>query len=273
MSKRTEKHVEYKSDYHKGFIELFKSLTQRFGSFQIWSDFVVMTACAISNAFDTRFATQREDEYKKCASRYGADEVGQIAELFSMTIMALEDNPEQDFLGDIFGSLNLHNEWHGQFFTPYHIGSMMARMQLPDKPLEELWTDPITICDPCCGAGCLLIACANEAKKRGINYQEEIVFYAQDIDRIAALMCYIQLSLLGCKAFIKIGNSLTDPLTKNESLDENIWLTPMLAGGTIFKLFGLQAGRKENHDVVEEGIQQNEDSDQSRKEVEGKVSA
>ena len=97
MSKRTEKHVEYKSDYPKGFIEIFRNLTQRFGRFQIWSDFVVMTACAISNAFDTRFATQREEEYKKCASRYGADEVGQIAELFSMTIMALEDNPEQDF--------------------------------------------------------------------------------------------------------------------------------------------------------------------------------
>ena len=138
MSKRTEKHVEYKSDYHKGFIEAFKSLTQRYGRFQVWSDFIVMTACAISNAFDMRFAPQREEAYKECASRYGADEVGQIAELFSMTIMALEDNPEQDFLGDIFGSLNLHNEWHGQFFTPYHIGSMMAKMQLPDKPVEEL---------------------------------------------------------------------------------------------------------------------------------------
>ena len=274
MSKRTEKHVEYKSDYHKGFIEVFRNLTQRFGRFQIWSDFVVMTACAISNAFDARFAPQREEAYKECASRYGADEISQIAELFSMTIMALEDNPAQDFLGDIFGSLNLHNEWLGQFFTPYHIGSMMARMQLPDKPVEELWTKPITICDPCCGAGCLLIACANEAKNLGINYQEKMVFYAQDIDRIAALMCYIQLSLLGCKAFIKIGNSLTDPLTENESLDENIWLTPMLAGETIFKkLFGLQAGRKGKHDVVEEGIQSDENSDESRQPLEGKVSA
>lgn len=216
---------------------------------------------------------ESELAYKECASRYGAEEISQIAELFSMTIMALEDNPAQDFLGDIFGSLNLHNEWHGQFFTPYHIGSMMARMQLPDKPVEELWTKPITICDPCCGAGCLLIACANEAKNLGINYQEKMVFYAQDIDRIAALMCYIQLSLLGCKAFIKIGNSLTDPLTENESLDENIWLTPMLAGETIFKLFGLQAGRKGKHDVVEEGIQPDENSDESRQPLEGKVSA
>lgn len=102
MSKRTEKHVEYKSDYHKGFIEAFKSLTQKYGRFQVWSDFVVMTACAISNAFDKCFATQREDAYKECASRYKANEIEQIAEMFSMTIMALDNNPEQDFFGRYF---------------------------------------------------------------------------------------------------------------------------------------------------------------------------
>ena len=273
MSKRTEKHVEYKSDYHKRFIEVFRNLTQRYGRFQVWSDFVVMTACAISNAFDMRFTPQREEVYKECASRYGANEIEQIAEMFSMTIMALDNNPEQDFLGDIFGSLNLHNEWHGQFFTPYHIGSMMARMQLPDKPEDLSSEKPITISDPCCGAGCLLIACANEAKRVGINYQEKMVFYAQDIDRIAALMCYIQLSLLGCKAYIKIGNSLTDPLTKNESLDENIWLTPMLAGESIFKLFGLMRDGKEDQDGMEEEIQPDENPNESRQPIEGKVSA
>ena len=143
----------------------------------------------------------------------------------------------------------------------------------PDKPEELSLEKPITISDPCCGAGCLLIACANEAKRVGINYQEKMVFYAQDIDRIAALMCYIQLSLLGCKAYIKIGNSLTDPLTENESLDENIWLTPMLVGESIFKLFGLMRDGKEDQDGMEEEIQPDEDPDESRQPIEGKVSA
>lgn len=273
MSKRSEKHVEYKSDFHKGFVEIFKNLTQRYGRFQVWSDFVVMSACALSNAFDKRFAKEREAEYMDCVSRYTPEEASKIAEMLSYTIMALDNNPEQDFLGDIFGSLNLHNEWHGQFFTPYHIGSMMARMQLPDKPDANSWKKPITICDPCCGAGCLLIACANEAKNLGVNYQEKILFYAQDIDRIAALMCYIQLSLLGCKAFVKIGNSLTEPLTEDESLDENIWLTPMLAGGDAFRIFSLLAGRKEKEDVLETGVQREEDPNEGRQQVEGKVSA
>lgn len=67
MSKRTEKHVEYKSDYHKRFIEVFRSLTQRYGRFQVWSDFVVMTACAIpastmlSGTVDTVYVCYEEN--------------------------------------------------------------------------------------------------------------------------------------------------------------------------------------------------------------------
>lgn len=159
------------------------------------------------------------------------EELGLFADLLSQVILALDRHSEQDFLGEIFGALNLHNEWKGQFFTPYHVGAMMAKMNLlgiSDKLAEH---DPVTVCDPCCGAGCLLIACANEAIHLKIDYQKDMIFYAQDIDRIAALMCYIQLSLLGCKAVVKIGNSLTDPITTSEPLNENIWLTPVLLLG------------------------------------------
>lgn len=40
------------------------------------------------------------------------------------------------------------------------------------------------------------------------------------------MMCYIQLSLLGAAAYIKIGNSLTEPMSSNDTL-ENYWFTPM----------------------------------------------
>ena len=238
----------FKSYQHKEFIEAFKNLTQRYSRFQVWSDFVEMTACAISNACDYRFATEREELYRERSSRYEKKEFDQFVEMFSMTVIALHDNPEQDFLGEIFGLLNLNSEWHGQFFTPYHIGALMAQMQLPEKPDEDYSKDPITISDPCCGAGCLLIAFANEAAKKGINYQKRMIFYAQDIDRIAALMCYIQLSILGCQAVVKIGNTLTDPLTAKEELDDNIWLTPMLVEETC-KIYEQPEEREEKKDA------------------------
>ena len=88
----------------------------------------------------------------------------------------------------------------------------------------------ITLNDPCCGAGATLIAGIHAARKRlektNLNYQNHILVAAQDIDMVVALMCYIQLSLLGVAAYIKVGNSLTEPMTENDSLD-NYWFTMM----------------------------------------------
>ena len=92
--------------------------------------------------------------------------------------------------------------------------------QLKDKKL-------ITVSDCCCGAGCLLIAFANEAMKAHIDFQSRVLFVAQDLDYVAGLMCYIQLSLLGCKAIVKIGNSLTDPFVNNDMETDSVWLSPM----------------------------------------------
>ena len=43
---------------------------------------------------------------------------------------------------------------------------------------------------------------------------------------IAGLMAYIQLSIIGAAGYIKIGNSLTDPIKTGDKLD-NYWFTPM----------------------------------------------
>jgi hypothetical protein len=80
--------------------------------------------------------------------------------------------------------------------------------------------------DSCCGAGALLIAFANEAKRQGINYQQSIEFVAQDIDFTAAMMCYIQLSLIGCAGYVIVGNTLTTPPTEPLA-NQNVWYTPL----------------------------------------------
>lgn len=271
MSKRTEQHLEYKSEYHKNFIKAFKTLTTRHSRFDIWSDFVVMSACAISNACDKRYFKEREEEYLKCVAKYSKEELELFPEMFSQLVLALDRHSEQDFLGEIFASINLQNEWHGQFFTPYQIGTLLAKMNLMSLTEDEKNQETITISDPCCGAGCLLIACANEAYKMNVNYQDKLMFYAQDIDRIAALMCYIQLSVLGCKAVVKVGNSLTDPLTANESLDEKIWLTPMLTCRRMFRIMSYTAEkRKEENNGGEETVPKNPDEASSN--LEGEIS-
>lgn len=44
----------------------------------------------------------------------------------------------------------------------------------------------------------------------GINYQQQCLFYAQDISLQIVKQCFIQLSFLGCLAIITCGDSLTD---------------------------------------------------------------
>ena len=46
------------------------------------------------------------------------------------------------------------------------------------------------------------------------------------IDETVALMCYIQISLLGVAGYIKVGNSIADPMTTDDDKSK-YWYTPM----------------------------------------------
>lgn len=79
-------------------------------------------------------------------------------------------------------------------------------------------------------AGATLIAAINEARKQlekvNLNFQNHVLVVAQDIDEIVALMCYIQLSLLGVAAYIKVGDVFTQPMSTDDN-GENYWFTMM----------------------------------------------
>lgn len=115
---------------------------------------------------------------------------------------ALEDNSEQDFLGELYMCLGLGSDHAGQFFTPYHLCEFMSAVTTPAEEFQQKIGDRgwVAVCDPTCGAGALLVAFANECRKKEINYQTDVLFVAQDIDYIVGMMCYLQMSLLGIAA-------------------------------------------------------------------------
>ena len=212
------------------FMRIFKRLTYRHRAWDIWKDFVVMFACALSNPVDKAHYNEREELYMKTIKKYIKQEQNMFPDLVAQTVMALELNPEQDFLGKIYMDLNLGNERGGQFFTPYCVCDMMVKISLGDVVSHVEEEGYITVNDPCCGAGATLIAGIHEAKRQlekvKLNFQNHILVVGQEIDFTTALMCYIQLSLLGVAGYIKIGNTLTDPMTSSDTL-ENYWFTPM----------------------------------------------
>lgn len=268
---KKHRHFIGKSSFHKDFGDIFIRLSERHGRHEVWSDFVTMSACALSNAGDKRFFQEREEMYLAAVKRYTKDEADMLAQMLGYVIMAFEENPEQDFLGEMFSGLNLHNEWKGQFFTPYHIGSFMAAINIESAKEELKQKDYITVNDCCCGAGCLLIAFANEARKAKIDFQNRVIFVAQDLDFTAAMMCYIQLSLLGCKAIVKVGNSLTDPFVPADLEGKDVWYTPMYTCGNLLRLLSMMNYKEEQENGNKEKLSENTVED--RQEVEGKVSA
>lgn len=85
--------------------------------------------------------------------------------------------------------------------------------------------------DCACGAGATLIAAVNTFKEREINYQRDVLFVTQDVDRVVGMMCYIQLSLLGCAGYVVIANTLTNPICGNtlfpeEKEEQEFWYMP-----------------------------------------------
>lgn len=227
------KAVRYLKPSQSEFQKLFSTLCHSRSNWQVWSDFIAMSAAAISNACDWEGRThdEREKQYMELARAYTKDELDILAQLLSTVVLALEDDPRQDFLGEVFQGLGLNSHWKGQFFTPYHICEFMAEIALGNVEAEIERKGWIGVNDPACGAGALLIAARNAMEKHGLP-SSGAMFVAQDIDRTAALMCYIQLALLGCAGYVIIGDSLLHPptghpLCPDPAPELDVWYLPM----------------------------------------------
>lgn len=224
-----------RGEAQREFIKRFDGLCRSHARWNVWQGMVWMMAAAISNAVDAVHRDERERRYMEAIGRYSAQEAQVFPELFALLVAAFEANPFQDFLGDLFMQLELSNHWKGQFFTPFSVCRMMAEMNrdaMAQGVAEKGW---ISVCDPACGAGATLIAAAQTLYEAEVNYQQHALFVGQDIDSTTGLMCYIQLSLLGCAGYVKIGNTLTEPMTGDVLYGEQsdaMWYTPMFYHAT-----------------------------------------
>ena len=213
------------------FSKLIQSMTGKHQLWEIWADFVTMAACCISNSVDSGNRERREDLYNRTAGKYEQDEINNMGSLLGLVTLALEEDPEQDFLGEMYMQLELGSHWHGQFFTPYNVSQMMAKISVDRNTLlDKLEYSTAKFTDCACGGGAMLIAAANAVKKAlvdtGYNWQDKCLFVGQDLDGIAAKMCYIQLSLLGCAGFVKIGDTLRYPVAAGDD-PADYWFTPI----------------------------------------------
>ena len=228
--------IRHLRDEQREFQKQLSTLSESKASWQKWSDFIELSAIAISNACDheSKDRESREARYMKIINSYPKKDQAIFPKLLAITATALESNPDQDFLGEMFMLQNFGDHWRGQFFTPYNVSRMMAEIQTPDAQETLDKRGWVGIHDCCCGAGSLLIAARNVFTRKKVGYHQAL-FVAQDIDYIVGLMCYIQLSLLGCAGYVVIADAFRYPLASHNGSpllphfrpEQDVWFTPM----------------------------------------------
>lgn len=208
------------TDHRKEFLRLIGTLRGKHQLWRVFSDFCELSACAFANAFHKN--AEREARYLKTIAGYDKEEQDVFPKLLGHLTLALEADPAQDFLGSVFMELELGSHWHGQFFTPMSICTLMAEMSLQDEcgALDNALTRNgfITVQEPAVGAGAMVIAVAAVMRKRSLNPQGQMHVTAIDVDATAAHMAYVQFSLLSIPAVVIVGNTLAPDMDVRDTL-------------------------------------------------------
>ena len=212
-------------EHRQELIKLIRQAAYMTSVWRVWDDLMFMAAVALAQPL--HWIQNREDEYLRRIGQYDAKIQALFPMMFAEIVLALEQEGLTDVLGDMYMELELMNHWKGQFFTPEPVCRLMAQMQVLDAAELIERQGFITVNEPTCGAGAMLIAFAHACQTQDIDFQYNILFVGQDVDPVVARMCYIQMSLLGMPGYVIIGNSLLYPPTGRMHPECEYWFTPL----------------------------------------------
>lgn len=244
----------------KTYEELRKDFLSRFGRlapykhrYDVFRDFVTMVAITLRNS--VMMNDELEQEYLKIIAGYQKGDQQTFPILLALVVEMLEFEP-RDVLGNLYEGLELTSKNAGQFFTPKHISELMAALvgtdeiTLDGKPF-------IMLSEPACGAGGMVLAFVKQMLEDGHNPADRLWVQATDVDRLAALMCYVQLTLWNVPAEVLVGNTLSMEMRER-------WLTPAhILGNWSYKIRKRaeeQAAKQESEPEMQSETSPNETS-------------
>lgn len=181
------------------FRSLIEQLVRRHDAYKVFAAFTHMTACALAHG-------TREPEYLDEAKRWERDELEIFSHALGALIMEMEARPFTDLLGGHYMDLALSHkgqQWNGEFHTPQPICELMARVIAGDTPPPD--EGPITLCEPACGAGAMILAYAQALPA---DARRRLRVTAIDISKVACDMCFINTTLWGIPTEVIHGDTL-----------------------------------------------------------------
>lgn len=212
----------------KDIIKMIEKISGKYSAYEVFTDWIRCCSLAISNScqlIHDKVWKEREQMYMDTINRYTKEERMMFTNMLGMLCETLEDHVS-DVLGEIYMEAGMGSKAAGQFFTPFHLSKLCAKLSEPK--LDK--NGKVLINEPSCGGGGMIIAVAVVLKKKGINYQDVMEVVAQDLDWKGVYMCYLQLSLLGISATCVQGDTLCDPYIPGKTSREHILYTPKKMG-------------------------------------------
>ena len=161
--------------------------------------------------------------FRECLDTYKHEEGAEFGRLLGVYTDAVEDMPFRDILGELFMRLDVNSVRAGQFFTPFPIAEMMARMQFSREDFEAQVAEKgeVSVCDPAVGSGVMLLAFAkvvhDELGRSGVD---KLRLYGADIDERCVLMCRIQHRMNGLDSFGRVAGLLGNLLPEISPTDD-----------------------------------------------------
>ncbi|ELA6645757.1 N-6 DNA methylase [Vibrio alginolyticus] len=207
------------------FEKEFKHFAPYHHRHKVWDDLITCFAISLHNAVAKD--EELEKKYLNIIGNYRRPEQLEMPKQVALLVGAFEGSGFRDLLGEIYMEMGIGSKNLGQFFTPYEVSKLMAKMTMDRDMIET--QKYITLHEAACGSGGMVVAKADVMHEEGYNPQKQLLAYCVDVDQTAAMMCYIQLALWGIPAVVTIGNTLTMQFSRT-------MLTPMYhLGGWAFK--------------------------------------
>ena len=180
------------------FRQILERIFHRHDTRKVFDTFVRVAACSLA-------AQTREAEYLEEAKLWEKQELELFGQALGALVVEMETRPFEDILGGYYMDFALSSkgqQWNGEFHTPKPVCDFMARMLMGDQQPAE---GPITVCEPACGAGAMILSLA-EACSPVIRRRLRVT--AIDISRTACDMAFINTTLWGIPTRVIHGDTI-----------------------------------------------------------------
>lgn len=193
----------------KPLSDIFDRFTRRVDRSRLLSDFFALAAMEIAAAVEPGNA-ERKKEFADLRGSYTVQEQDLMAQAFAALVTLFEEQGLNDWLGELYMLSGTSSSNGGQFFTPFNVSILCSKMAAQEGIRRiENGENVITVSEPACGSGGMVLAFAQCLRDAGVNYQQNMLADCSDLDQRCVHMAYVQLTLAGIPAVIRRQNTLT----------------------------------------------------------------